>query len=1113
MWVTDTAIRRPLTILMVILGLVVLGYQSMKRMPVDLYPKVDIPYVTVITVYRGAGAQEIETLISKPLEESVASVNKIKNVTASSQEGVSMVICEFQIGTDLDVAASDIRDKLDLAKSELPTEAEDPIIYKVDLNSTPIMYMGMSGKRSPAEIKKIADDIVKDRFGKVDGVASVSITGGETREIFVQVDQDRLKANGFNIMELTQAIAQANLNVPAGNVKQGAREYTVRVVGEFISPSELQGIKIKHQNPQIPGVVELKDIAKVLDTSAEKTDFTRLSGNDSVGIVIQKQADANTVKVADGVREELKNLVGSAKVQEEKATGLKKLLGGGKKKAEVSGVLPSDINITISRDNSKFIRDSLHDVTTHLFEGALLATLVVFLFLHIFRATFIVLLAIPTSIMATFLPISSFGFSLNVMTLMGLALCVGILVDDSIVVLENIFRHLALGEKPKEAALKGRMEIGGAAVAITLTDVVVFVPIAFMGGIVGQFFKQFGITIATATLFSLMVSFTLTPMLASRWLRTEDAAGHAGGGGAGAVDRKRGFWSRFFSKFDAFYDSLDNGYRGVLKWALRHRWFVFFGSFVILFVSLFAVFKLGLGFEFFPVSDNGQFDVTIEMPVGTNVAETDRITRQVENVLFDKKKYPEIDNVFTTVGEASGNFTGSGQTGPQYAQVMVKLVDKVGLIERLKYRFTGELPEGKRARSVWDVEDALQKDMAEIAGPVIRIKTTSAGGPGEAPIKIELSGDNTQEILNFASQVKKIVDGTPGTRDADISWKSGRPEFQVKIDRTKAAQYGLSVAAIAMTLRNSIEGDKESKYREMGKEYDIRIRIGENERRSIEDIENIMLAGAQTKNVMLKNVATVTAAAGPVKLERKNRQRMIYVEAYLGQGVTLGNITNEIKAKINELDKPVGVNVYFGGEATHMAESNSMIGGAMILAVLLVYMLMVALFESLLYPFIIMFSLPQALIGALWGLYLTNKSLSMVSMIGFIMLMGLVTKNAILLVDFTNTLRKRGMKRNDAIIEAGPIRLRPILMTTLTVILGNMPIALGLGSGSEMRAPMSIAVIGGLSLSLLLTLVVIPCTYTIMDDLTRFINRILGRKQSEFDEFEKPADQQPEATP
>ncbi|HOX28343.1 MAG TPA: efflux RND transporter permease subunit, partial [bacterium] len=707
-------------------------------------------------------------------------------------------------------------------------------------------------------------------------------------------------------------------------------------------------------------------------------------------------------------------------------------------------------------------------------EGALLATLVVFLFLHIFRATFIILLAIPTCLMSTFLFIRFFGFTINVMTLMGLALSVGILVDDSIVVLENIFRHLVMGKPPRKAALDGRMEIGGAAVAITLTDVVVFVPIAFMGGIVGQFFRDFGITVATVTLLSLFVGFTLTPMLASRWMKTSDVLAAEGIG-----EKRKGFWAAFFRGFDAAYKSLEETYRGVLKWALKHRWLVILAGNGILILSL--LITPFLGFEFMTQSDEGAFALTVEMPVGTAVHETSRITTMIEKKLFDKKKYPEVQTIYTNVGSVE-SMMGASDQGPQYAQVQIQLVEK-----------------SERKRSVFEIEKQLAVDVADIPGATIRMQS-SQHGSGMAPVYIELQGADTDTLVKYAAKVKKVVDSTKGTRDSDISQKTGKPELQIYVDRLKAAQYGVSIAQIAMTLRNSVEGNSDYKYREKGDEYDIRIRLPEQERKSKEDMENMMLGGAMGKNVLLKDVATVVYDVGPTKLERKNRQRLVKVTAYLETGYQLGNISNQINAELQKMDRPAGVTVYFGGEAENMRDSAGNMGSAMLLAVLLVYMLMSALFESLLYPFIIMFSLPQALVGALWALFLTNKTLSIISMIGIIMLVGLVTKNAILLVDYTNTLRKRGKKRDEAILEAGPTRLRPIIMTTMTVVLGNLPMALGLGSGAEMRSPMSVAVIGGLLLSLFLTLLIIPCTYTIMDDLAK---KISGKKKDDdtFDGF------------
>lgn len=1035
MGLTRLAITRPVVIVMMFAALCVLGFQSYRLMPVELFPRIDFPFVSVVTTYAGAGPREVETLISKPIEEAVSSLNGVRNVQSSSQEGLSVVGVEFKVGTDLDTSANEMRSRIEATRARLPREVQAPVLFKASVSSIPVLVLGISGSRPAFEIRQLAEDRIKDRLAKVGGVASVSIVGGQQREVQVEVDKTRLQAYGLSIMQVAQALIAENLNVPSGGIREGRQEYAVRTLGEFKALEDLANVRLPVAGG---GSVLLHDVARVRAGFAERTALSRLNRQESVGMVILKQADANTVQVVDGIKGEL---------------------------ARLERELPKDIIARVAYDQSTFLKESLDDVRLSLALGALLAVGVVYLFLHNLRSTAIIALAIPTSMLAAFTPLAFAGFSINMMTLLALALSTGILVDDSIVVLENIHRHLDLGELPRDAALNGRSEIGLAALAITFTDVVVFVPIAFMGGIVGQFFRQFGLTVATVTLFSLLVSFTLTPMLASRWFarrhRGDEVAAH-------------GVVGRIFGRFDAFYAGLDTRYRGVLAWALDHRWVIIVGGIVALLPVLLAAGFLG--FEFLPSSDQGQFSVTIETPAGTNLTTTNRVVAQVEDILA---KRPDIDAMFTTVGSTAGavNF-GASRQGANSANIAITLVDRA-----------------KRKQSDKQIIAALRQETAGIPGVKLRFETQGFG-PGGAPVQIGVLGDDFDTLNRVATSLAERVKRVPGTLDVDTSWRVGRPELQVQVDRLRASSLGLTTGMVAATLRTAIQGATDTKFRTGGQEYDIRVRLPESDRQAPEDVANILIAAPDGRPVYVKDIATVTSATGPTQITRRDRQRMVVVSASLAQGANFGTIQREITKQI--ADVPLtGVRLLWTGEAEQLAESSGQLGQALLLSIILVYILMAALFEGFLSPFIIMFSLPMALVGAILALLISGKTLSIISMIGIIMLMGLVTKNAILLVDYTNTLRARGHTRRDAIVEAGPMRLRPILMTTMAMIAGMTPTALGLGPGAEFRSPMAVAVIGGLIWSTLLTLLVIPVVYTFIDDLSRFISRGFRRQQLE----------------
>lgn len=1201
MGLTRLAITRPVTILMLVLALVILGLQSRERLPVDLYPDVEFPIIVVSTIYAGTGPEEIETLISKPIEDAVSSISGLKKLTSTSSEGVSLVVMEYELGTDLDEVTADVRSKLDALRNALPDDAKAPVVMKADVGAMPVISLSMSSqRRTPMELREMADDILKDSLGQLSGVASVSVSGGDVREVRIEVDKNRLEAYGLSINQVVGALQAENLNLPSGSIEETQRTSSIRVMGEFTRPSEIRQVRLAAAtHPDLT----IDDIAIVRDTVAKASSYTRVDGEPSVALSVQKQTDANTVKVVDEVRKELEKLTGKEYAEKNL---LEKMMAGKAGKRE--GVLPADVQVTVAMDQSVFIRETLEDVNRSLIEGALLAVAIVFLFLHSLRGTFIVSLAIPTSMIATFLVMELMGFSINMMSMMGMSLCVGILVDDSIVVLENIHRHLRNGLSPTDAAIKGRTEIGLAALTITFVDVVVFVPVAFMGGIVGQFFRQFGIVVAAATLFSLFISFTLTPMLASRWLKPHDAEEEE----AARQSANPGLFARFTNAWERNYGKVEIFYRNLLAWALDHRavvictglmvmlasiavgmekpnvtqlligimvlavgaaifyglWFPIYlirssvwrvlytvpilvvsviastmlpkiaqlesPMFVVLLLmvmlavmayiftgkrettglsrsnsatrpvlttlallALVVVFLPGkLTMQFQPQVDDRAFSITIEQAVGTSLQITDQTTMQIETALFDSKLYPETKTVFSTTGSnGGGGMMNISSSGSDMAQISVELKDNedIGVSE-----VRGMLMQFGLMKSPLRRTDEVVRDINERFGHLPGVKVTAAmggdSGAGGAPLSIEISGADHARMLRVAEQVEQIVKNVDGTYSSQLSWRQGRPEVQAVIDRDRAAQYGISVAQIASALRTSLEGDTSSKYREGGKEYDIRVFLPEEQRGSTNQLPNMVVGTTSTGSaVYLIDVAKPKDATGPTKVERANRQRAVTVQSQLSEGFALGNVRQLIDAEIKKLDTR-GVTVTWGGDAEAMDESFTNMLNALGLSVALVFMLMAALFESLLFPLIIMLSVPQAMAGAIFAITTTGKSLDIVTMIGIIMLVGLVTKNAILMVDYTNTLRnEQRMSRRDALLEAGPTRLRPILMTTLAMIFGMLPTAMALSKGAEFRQPMAIAVIGGLVVSMFLTLIMVPSFYEIMDDIGAGIARAKDR--------------------
>lgn len=1047
MWLTRLAIARPIVIWMALAALAILGIVAYTRLPAELNPRVDIPTLTVVTVYPGAGPQEIETLITRPLEDAVSTVGGVKDVFSSSQESVSIISMDLLVGTDLDRALSAVREKVDAARALLPSDAQPPTVAKLDINAQPVLYLGLSSSVPIRQLREVIDQKIKPRLARVPGVASVTIVGGEQREIRVSVESARLEQYGLTIQDVVNALKAASMNIPAGSIVQGRRDIGVRTLGAFTRLQDIRQAQILApqllamgtQFLQMTGApprgvpITVGDVATVIETAAPPTTLTRVNGKESVALLITRTPDANTVHVVEDVKAALELL-----------------------KAD----LPPDTQIAVSRDESIVVREALADVNMTLVLGAILAMSVVFLFLHNLRGTIIVAIALPACLVVTYLVMYFSGFTLNQMTLLALSLSVGILIDDSIVVLESITRHLGIGEDPEEAAYNGRTEIGFAGIALTLTDVVVFLPIAFMGGIIGAFFRQFGLTVAAATLFSLVVSFSVTPSLASRWYRRGENP-EAGQG--------------IFAPLERIYRRLERLYRVVVFRALANRgWVIAVAATALVVVVLIAT--PSLGFEFLPASDQGQITITVELPPDSSLSETDGVTREMERRIA---QIPDVENYVTTVGEILGGFGAIPQRGPQYAQINVRLLDRARLEDRLKH--FGSVPAHMRTRSDGEIAEELRRRLKDVPGAritVAPVRTVANVGPA---IQLQLRGPDLGALRSAAVQIRDHMAQMPGILDPDISLRVGKPELQVHIDRALAAALDVPPAQAGAILRDSIEGNTETTFRQAGTEYPIRVQLADIDRNDPDQLRRIPVGFSGRRVVTLDEVADFRLGAGPAAIDRVNGQRMVTVTANLVPGYPLGNAEADIRARMADIPMQ-GIEMHFGGEAEAMAENVPYFLLALGLAVVLVYLVMASLFNSLLNPFVIMFTLPMALVGALGALVITKETFSLVSMIGVIMLIGLMGRNAILLIDYTGTLRSRGIAREEAVAQAGATRLRPILMTTLATIFGMLPVAMRIGGASELRAPMAIVVIGGLLVSSVLTLVVIPALYTLFDD-------------------------------
>lgn len=1042
--------RRAVAVTMMILVLIVLGAVSLTRISIDLLPKMTLPIAAVMATYPGAGPEEIEELVTKPLESVLATVSNVDSIQSISSADTATIIVQFNWGTDMDFATLDMREKIDLVMSRLPDGVDRPMVVKFDPSMMPIMVISMSSEgRDLVSLKTLLEDKVAPRLERLEGVAYATVIGGPTEEVRVLVDGRRLSGYGFSLSQLVQALKAENLNMPGGTIKQGARELILRTTGEFKSLDEVRNLVITNSQGVSVRLGDLADVEEVED----QEEYALLNGRPSLAIMIQKETDANTVKVANEVHQEMEKLG-----------------------RELSGLKYSYVF-----DQSKYIQRSIGRLTSNAISGAVLAVVVLYLFLRNVRSTLVIALSIPISIIATFTLVYFNGLTLNMMSLGGLALGVGMLVDNSIVVLENIYRHREEGESRLLAAQNGASEVTMAITASTLTTIAVFLPIVFIQGLTAQIFRELALTVTFSLLASLLVALTVVPMLASKILVLEQNGGTA--------QSRPGVFYRASHWTARELAALNDRYRGLLAWALDHRRLVLTVAAAAFILSLLAVPLVGT--EFFPQTDAGRLSVSIKLPVGATLEETDRIAERVGQLA---STYPEVETVFVSVGRSMQGMSG---TDSNTASLDIELK-----------------PRQERRRSDREIADALRRQVAKIPGAEIHVSASNimsmagrmTGGGGSQALSLSIRGDDLDVLRDLAQRVEALVAKVPGTREVQTSFSEGRPEVQVRLNRAKAASVGLSAAQVAQTLSAAVQGQVATEYRIGGKEKDIRVQLAEASADSLSDLRSLLISTPTGLEVPLADVADIVVAQGPVTINREDQARVVTVSCDVF-GRPLGVVSRDIARQLAGLKLPPGYTLTFGGENKEMIDAFAALSLALGLAVILVYMVMAAQFESLLHPFTIMFSMPLALIGVVLALLLTRKPISVPAFIGIIILAGIVVNNAIVLVDYINTLRARGLGLREAILRAGPTRLRPILMTTLTTVLGLIPMALGLGEGGELQAPLAITVIGGLSMSTLLTLVVVPLVYTLFEDIGSGLRRrlrqlVLGRAETKGAEID-----------
>ncbi|MFA6808220.1 MAG: efflux RND transporter permease subunit [Eubacteriales bacterium] len=1057
MKLSEISVKRPVTVLMVVFIVLILGTISFVKIPIDLMPEMEIPVAVISTSYNGAGPQEMEKLVTQPLEEAVGTVEKLDTISSVSSENSSMVIAKFDFGVDMASATLDIREKVDQVKGTLPEDASDPMVFKFDPDAMPILMISISSENTNlSELQNIVEDTIKPRLERAEGVASVDIMGGTDDIIEIKTSSEKLQGYGISLDYISGILKAENLNMPGGTVHKGSQELTVKTTGEFESVEEVQQLLIPLPKG---GTVPLNDIAQVELKADEQTSISKVDGKQSIDISIRKQSGTNTVKVSGEAQKELKNIL-----------------------ADLPGTKASVIY-----DTADYVNKSISNVYQNGLFGGLLAILVLYLFLRNMRTTFIIATSIPISVIATFSLLYFSGITINMMTLGGLMLGIGMLVDNSVVVLENIYRFRQDGNSKIESAVKGSAEVSSALISSTLTTLAVFLPIVFTQGLTSTIFRQLALTISFSLLASLIVALSLVPMLSSKLLKVEKMQNvngfqsimRAEGGQQVEETKTKGFlrsnkiFNKAYNGFDIAFEGLKEKYRELLIWVLKHR------KRVIIYVTIAFLLCIGslalVGTEFFPSSDEGFVTIGVSLPDGAEVEKTEALMDELESKI---ESVPEIETVFIEAG-SSGNM-GYGSSAGNKGTVYVKLQNVT-----------------ERSRGVVEISDEIRELVKDTPGAELTVgpmESFSMGGGSGSAISISIEGDDLDTLKGIGNDFVKIIQGIDGTREVESSYSDGIPEVEINIDRKAASQYGLTAAQIATAVKGTIAGTTATTYKYKGTEINVVLKGDEQFNENMLGLEQIPISTAKGFTVSLGEVAKISVSRGPVSINRENQVRVITVTSALS-GRDVGSVSKDIDAALAGYKMPEGYFYKSGGAQQDMMDAFSDLLLVLALAIVLVYMVMASQFESLLYPFVIMFSIPLGVAGGILGLFITGKTLSVPAFIGVIMLVGIVVNNGIVLVDYINTRRRTlSENRDNAIINAGPIRLRPILMTTLTTVLAMIPMGLGIGEGTETSAPLAIVVIFGLTLSMLVTLIIIPVMYTLLDDFSNKIKNIfLGK--------------------
>ncbi len=1040
--IVETSTKKPLLIIVIFTVLTLGGLMCYKMLNLNLIPKIDVPVITIVTVYPGAGASEVETSVTKKIEDAISNLENLDKVNSTSREGVSIVAVQFRENTDINRSVQDAQRKINAIKADLPKEILDPTIDKISVDDQPIMRLAASSSLPATQFYKLVEDRIQPRLAKLPGVGTVTMIGGSEREIKVNIDAEKLKAYNLSILQVLQAIQTANMEIPAGNIESTDVVYSVRLAAKYTSLDELRNtVIITHANG---GEVKVKDVAEVEDGITEQQFINRIDGRDALGLSIQKQSDANAVQVADLAKAEL------AAIEKEYAG--------------------NHVQFEIATDDSVFTKAAANSVVVDLFLAIIIVAIVCFIFLHNLRSALIIMIAVPLSIIPAFIALYVMGYSLNMMSLMALSLVVGILVDDSIVVIENMFHHMEKGKTRWRAAIDGCKQIMFTVMAITFVIVVVFLPLAISGGLIGNLLHEFAIPIIVATLTSLLVSFTVTPLLMSRFGKLSD-------------DTRQTLSARFSRTVERAFEALKNVYARILGYGLKHKTMILLSTLALLIAS-FALFPLELiGFAFMPNTDQGEFVVNLDMNPQVTVYQNNQITMQVEKILQSK---PEVERVYTNVGSTGSLFGSSSKNNA--TSISVKMVDK-------KYRKINP----------YDFSQQVKEEIMQIPGVRARVSVGGlAGGSSNEPIQLIVQGADFEKVEQAAAIVLDVVRNTPGTADAKFSIDDPRQEVQVKLDRDKMSQLGLSSSDVGSAMRVALAGNDDAKYTDGNFEYDIRIGVDHFDRTKAEDVSKLTFLNKKGELIELNQIADISYGLGPSTLERTDRIASITVKSNV-IGRPSGTVGSEIMDAIKG-QLPEGVSIKEGGMMEQQSKAFGSLGVAFLAAILLIYFIMVVLYDSLLDPLVVLVSIPLSLIGAFLALALTLNSLNIFSIIGLIVLIGLVAKNAILLVDFTNHIRRdQNMDTFHALIEAGKERLRPILMTTFAMIFGMLPIALASGNGAELKNGMAWVIIGGLTSSMILTLVVVPVVYFVFHKITARYrhyrrNKLIQKVKERFEE-------------